>query len=107
MWMGAAAHCNVHAAMGPHCPWCEHSGLGAAGMVLTLVAQALLYGAVFRRVPSPVTAGVAAALAFPLAAALAAFLTWLPTDYPHFLRQEVRAALGIPGGPIHCVRSAP
>ena len=76
-------------------------------MVLTLVAQGLLYGVVFRRARSPVTAGVAAALAFPLAASLAAFLTWLPTDYPHFLGHGTRAALGIPAGPIHCVRSAP
>ena len=76
-------------------------------MVLTLVAQGLVYGAVFRRALSPVTAGVAAALAFPLAAALAAFLTWLPTDYPHFLRQGARAALGLPGGPVRCVRPGP
>jgi len=107
MWMGAAARCNVHAAMGPHCPWCEHALLGTAGMVLTLAGQGLLYGAVFWRARSSVTAGLAAALAFPLAAALAAFLTWLPTDYPHFLQHGTRAALGLPAGPIHCVRPSP
>ena len=107
MWMGAAEHCNIHAAVGPHCPWCEHAWLGTVGLVLTLVAQGLLYGTVFRRSRSAVTAGFAAALAFPAAALLAAFLTWLPTDYPHFLTHGLRATLGLPAGPLRCVRPGP
>ena len=107
LWMGAGTHCNIHGSAGPHCPWCEHAWLGTLGLVLTLAAQGLLYRAVFRRSRSPLTAGLAAALAFPLTALLAAFLTWLPTDYPHFLRHGTRAALGLPGGPIHCVRPGP
>ena len=48
-------------------------------------------------------AGFAAALAFPLAALLSAFLTWLPTDYPHFLAREARRTLRLPDGPVRCI----
>jgi hypothetical protein len=106
MGLGAAAHCNVHAPLGPHCPWCEHAWLGTVGLLVTLALQGLLYRGVFQRSRSPVTAGFAAALAFPLAASVAALLTWLPTDYPHFVGHGTRAALGLPAGPIHCVRPA-
>lgn len=106
MGMGGAAHCNVHASAGPHCPWCEHAWLGTAGLVLTLAFQGALYGGVFRRSRSAATAAFSAAVAFPLAASVAALLTWLPTDYPHFLRHGTRAALGLPAGPIPCVRPA-
>ncbi len=104
MGMGGEAHCNVHRPVGPHCPWCEHAGLGTVGLVLTLLAQAMVYARVFRRSRSEATAGFAAALAFPLAALLAAFLTWLPTDYPHFLGHESRRRIGLPAGPIRCLR---
>ena len=107
MGWGGAAHCNVHGALGPHCPWCEHPWLGNVGLVLTLTAQGFLYRAVFRRSRSALTAGFAAALAFPLPALLAAFITWLPTDYPHFLTLGTRAALGLPEGPIRCLRPGP
>jgi hypothetical protein len=105
--MGAAAHCNVHASTGPHCPWCELPWLGTFGLVLTLVAQGLVYRAVFRRSASAATAAFAAALAFPLAALLAALLTWLATDYPHFFVEGARASLGAPAGPLRCVRPGP
>jgi hypothetical protein len=28
LWTTAAAHCNVHNSMPPHCPWCSHGALG-------------------------------------------------------------------------------
>jgi len=28
LWTTAAAHCNVHNATPPHCPWCSHGALG-------------------------------------------------------------------------------
>ncbi len=104
MWLGAAEHCNVQRPMGPHCPWCEHAALGALGFVLTLAFQALAYTYAWRRFRSGLAAGFAALLALPAAAVLAAFLTWLPTDYPHFLTHDLRPRLGLPDGPIRCVR---
>lgn len=104
MWLTAATHCNVHHPTGPHCPWCEHPGLGTVGLVLALVFQGFLYVLVFRRARSAAAAGFAAVLFFPLAALLAALLTWLPTDYPHFMARETRQRLGLPDGPIRCVR---
>lgn len=107
MWLTSAAHCNVHRPTGPHCPWCEHPGLGTVGLVLTLVFQGLLYMTAFRRSRSAAASGFAAMLFFPLAALLAALLTWLPTDYPHFMGRETRRSLGLPDGPVRCVRPEP
>jgi hypothetical protein len=103
LWADADAHCNVRAAQGAHCPWCEHWGLGAAALGVTLAGQAAVFGAVDRRTRRPALAGAAAALAlFPLLS-LAAALTWLPTDYPHFLVRDARDRIGLPSGPIRCV----
>jgi hypothetical protein len=104
MWMAAAEHCNVHRPVGPHCPWCEHAALGTLGFVLTLALQAFAYLYTWRRSRSAIAAGFAALLTLPAAAVLAAFLTWLPTDYPHFLVYDVRPRLGLPDGPVRCVR---
>jgi len=104
MWLTADAHCNVHRPTGPHCPWCEHPGLGTVGLVLTLVFQGLLYLRVFGRSRSATASGFAAVVFFPLAALLAALLTWLPTDYPHFMGSETRRRLGLPDGPVRCFR---
>ena len=35
-WSGAAAHCNIHNAIGKHCPWCSH-GQAGFNIVLGLV----------------------------------------------------------------------
>jgi hypothetical protein len=107
MGLGGDAHCNVHRPAGPHCPWCEHVVLGTVGFVLTLAFQALVYLPIFRRSRSEAGAGFAALVAFPAAALLAAFLTWLPTDYPHFLAIGARTTLGLPDGPVRCVRPSP
>ena len=29
-WAGAAEACNMHQALGPHCPWCSYGFLGGA-----------------------------------------------------------------------------
>src|SRR5262245_8739685 len=103
MGLGLAERCNVHLPSGPPCPWCEHPGLGTVGFVLTLGLQAFVYGATWRRSRSEPAAAFAGLLAFPVAALFAAFLTWLPTDYPHFLARGTRASLGLPAGPVRCV----
>jgi hypothetical protein len=74
------------------------------GFVLTLALQAGAYAYAWRRSRSGLAAGFAALVALPAATVLAAFLTWLPTDYPHFLAKDLRPALGLPDGPIRCVR---
>lgn len=30
LWAGAAAACNIHHALPPHCPWCAHPAAGGA-----------------------------------------------------------------------------
>ena len=101
-WAGSAAACNVHAATGPHCPWCEHPALGALAALVTGFGQ---WG-VFRRgcragASSPAAAGASLA-ALPAVVVLAGALAWLPTDYPHFVVPQARARLGLPPGPIAC-----
>jgi len=99
-WSGAAEHCNVHAAQGPRCPWCEHSLLGAAGFALTAGGQGLAFALARRGGASRGTAIGVAVAALPLSALLAGAATWLVTDYPHVLVMDARDRLGLPAGPI-------
>jgi hypothetical protein len=49
-WAGAAAHCNIHHAAPPHCPWCTSGQRGFAAVLLTiLLLQALALRIVLRR----------------------------------------------------------
>lgn len=100
VWAGAADHCNVHAAAGPHCPWCESAALGAMGFVLMVAAQAGAWQLARRRGAAPLASTIVAIAALPLAALLAGALTFLLTDYPHFLLHDARARTGIPEGPV-------
>ena len=48
LWTTAAAHCNIHRATPPHCPWCSHGALGyylpyVGFIVGQLVAGALVF----------------------------------------------------------------
>lgn len=100
LWSGAAERCNVHAGHGPHCPWCEHPALGAAGFGLTVAAQSLAFSLARRRGASAAASTAAAVAALPLAVLLAGGATWLVTDYPHFVVEDARQRLGLPPGPI-------
>ena len=100
---GAADHCNVSRARGPHCPWCEHPALGGAATLGTVGGQALVFRALRKRNRSALVAGLGAVAALPPAALLAGALAWLPTDYPHFLAENTRSRLGLPDGPIRSV----
>lgn len=101
-WAGADAHCNVHQASGPHCPWCEHQALGAAAGLGILGGQSLVFARLRRRGLSPGVSALGAAASFIVIAPLTASLLWIPTDYPHLFRHDARAQLGLPAGPVHC-----
>jgi hypothetical protein len=100
VWAGAADHCNVHATVGPHCPWCESSALGAMGFVVIVAGQAAAWLLARRRGAAPIAATLVAVAALPLAALFAGALTFLLSDYPHFLVHNARARTGIPEGPV-------
>ena len=79
LWAAAAAHCNIHEASPPHCPWCiEHGRYGGMAFAAVVIAQA---GAAFR--PGPLTPArvLTIFLAFPAAAALAGAPAALWTGY--------------------------
>lgn len=99
LWAGAD-HCNIHLAGAFHCPWCQHAGLGALGFGLMIGGQALGF-ALFRRRGASVRASTLGAVAaLPIAALLAGGLTFLLTDYPHFLLLGARERIGLAPGPI-------
>ncbi len=41
LWAGADAACNVHAATGPHCPFCSHGTTGYAAVMILVSAPQL------------------------------------------------------------------
>lgn len=100
LWGSAADHCNIHLARAFHCPWCEHAGLGALGFALVLAGQALAFALVRRQGGSIQASTLGAIAALPVAALLAGGLTFLLTDYPHFLALDARERIGLPPGPI-------
>jgi hypothetical protein len=106
-WSGAAAHCNVHEALGPRCPWCEHPALGTVAMVGIFAGQGGILLGLRRRGAAGWAAGGASVAALVPLALLVGALCWLPTDYPHFLLRDARERLGLPDGPISCVARAP
>ena len=64
LWAGAEASCNIHAATGPHCPWCASHWAGGFVFISVLAVQTAI-------VFTPGKAGfwsrgAAALLAFPL-----------------------------------------
>jgi hypothetical protein len=38
LWAGAAAHCNIHKAHPPHCPWCSIGMGGFASVYVAILA---------------------------------------------------------------------
>jgi hypothetical protein len=104
MWGGAAEHCNVHAKEGPHCPWCDDLRLGAFGFSLTLGLQAAVFAAARRKQVSIAEATLASVLALPPAFLVSGGVSWLATDYPHFVVKDARGKLGVPAGPVRTVR---
>ncbi len=84
LWNGISTYCNIHAASGPHCPWCEHP---LAGGGVAFGAALLAQWAVFF-LPNHVSFGMRlwqrcalAVVAFPLAAAIVALVQGLVWGY--------------------------
>lgn len=79
-WGAAAAHCNIHNAKRPHCPWCTHGGAGfVAGMVPVFLVQGW---AVFRGGDWNWIKRLAAALiAFPVVGGLLGVIVGLMQGY--------------------------
>lgn len=100
LWGDAADHCNIHLSGAFHCPWCEHVGLGALGFAVMIAGQALVFALVRRRGGSLRASTLSGVAALPLAALLAGGLTFLLTDYPHFLAHGARERIGLPPGPF-------
>ncbi len=100
LWGGADDHCNIHVSGAFHCPWCEHLGLGGLAFALMIAGQALVFALVRRRGGSLRASTLWGVVALPVAALLAGGLTFLLTDYPHFLVLGARERIGLPSGPI-------
>ena len=49
LWTTAAAHCNIHNAAPPHCPWCSHGALGYYLPYAGFIVGQLLVGALALR----------------------------------------------------------
>jgi hypothetical protein len=99
---GADARCNVHAASGPHCPWCEHWALGASAALAIGGGQVLVFRRLRRQSFSVTASALGAAASFVVIAPIAATLLWIPTDYPHLFQLDARRGLSLPAGPVHC-----
>ena len=49
LWTTAAAHCNIHNAAPPHCPWCSHGALGYYVPYVGFIVGQFLVGALALR----------------------------------------------------------
>ena len=80
LWNGNATYCNIHAPMGPHCPWCAHP-LAGGGIAFgaAVVAQ---WAAVYRTSTSSfMNRLVLAIVALPLASGLVALVQRFVWEY--------------------------
>lgn len=82
----SAARCNIHHAMGPHCPWCTapwHFALAALGWLVSAALAIALSRRLFgRRLPVTLLAGL---LGLVVGALASGAITALLTGYPHLL----------------------
>jgi len=82
---GLAAHCNVHEAAGPRCPWCTRPITALVSAMIAVAGGRIAFSLARRRtdsVLSLVTVGLAGAF---VALFLAAAGTRVVTGYPYFL----------------------
>ena len=87
LWAGAARYCNIHHAMGAHCPFCSHGNLGFYGIAGSAIValQWLLMAGVARRRPGTIWLLATALVGFFVAGALVAFAFALHDHYPALL----------------------
>src|SRR5215813_14134376 len=86
LWTSAAAHCNVHNLLPPHCPWCSHGALGYylpyAGFIVGQFGAGVL---MFRLTGKLVLAVVITVAAVLPVAYLMGLVTVRLVDYPHLI----------------------
>ena len=80
LWSGADAHCNIHLAGSPHCPWCAY-GLAASGIPWVLIVAAQAAISFCPRSMHAVLRLAAAVFAFPLAGGLLAVAYGISSGY--------------------------
>lgn len=77
-WAGGAAHCNIHNAGPPHCPWCVNAPAAGASLAFTLLVQGAV---VWRPGPMGWLRALAAFAASPSASILAGAVVGVATGY--------------------------
>jgi len=80
LWDGVAAFCNIHNAVGPHCPWCEHP-LAGGGIAFGAALAAQWMCCNFPKRAGFVTRFLLALAAFPLVSGLVALVQGLIWGY--------------------------
>lgn len=76
--LALTAHCNIHAASPPHCPWCAHPAWFALAALLALVAGGSAIALLWRRRTTAIVPSLLVGLAGAVAGALlGALLTGL------------------------------
>ena len=83
LWTTAAAHCNVHNALPPHCPWCSHGAAGYYLPYVSFIAGQFLAGAlVFRLTGQLILAVVSTIVAILPVGYLMGVVTLQLVNYP-------------------------
>jgi hypothetical protein len=86
IWTTAAAHCNIHHSMPPHCPWCSYGDIGYflpyAGFI---IGQALAGILVLRFTGKLALSVIVTILALVPVGLLMGVLTLALVDYPLFI----------------------
>jgi hypothetical protein len=86
LWTTAAAHCNIHHAAPPHCPWCSYGYLGYfLPMVGFIAGQSLAGLLVLRSTGNLLLSIVVALVCFLAVGLLMGLVTLTLVDYPHFI----------------------
>ena len=86
LWTTAAAHCNIHNAAPPHCPWCNHGALGYYLPYAGFIAGQLLVGALALRFTGHLVLAVLMTVVAILAVGyLMGLVTLRFVHYPHLI----------------------
>jgi hypothetical protein len=85
-WTTAAAHCNIHHPLPPHCPWCSHGNLGYylpySGFIVGQLGCGLVALQLTRRL---IPAAIVTLIAILPVGLFMGAITVALVDYPHFI----------------------